>query len=112
MGVRGYREGEQYGDHGWRVSMEPRTPAINLGSVDSRYPMLFRGSIFMDYGETYLEDPNGRKGRTSLWGTGLGATLNIGYGLDLRTSIAWALESTSRVAAGTRFIYFSLSGQF
>ena len=36
-GVRGYTDGEAYGDTGWRLSIEPQTPLINIGMVNSLY---------------------------------------------------------------------------
>ncbi len=32
--VRGYQDGEVYGDAGWRISIEPQTPMIQFGTVD------------------------------------------------------------------------------
>ena len=33
-GVRGYQQGEIYGDTGWRFQFEPHTPQFELGRVD------------------------------------------------------------------------------
>src|SRR5262249_7456373 len=65
--VRGYHEGEVFGDNGWHVSLEQKTPAHVIGFVH-RLPLAVRGSLFMDYAETFLIDPLGRDARTPLWG--------------------------------------------
>ena len=55
-GVRGYAEGQAYGDTGWRVSVEPRTPLINIGMVDDDIPFWIRSSVFVDYGQDSVLD--------------------------------------------------------
>src|SRR5262249_21785014 len=47
--VRGYHEGEVFGDDGWRASIEQKTPGFLVGFVGRNLPVTFRGSIFMDY---------------------------------------------------------------
>jgi hemolysin activation/secretion protein len=112
-GVRGYREGEEYGDNGWRVLFEPRTPLINLGMVDQVLPMWVRSSIFVDYGERYLlESAAGRKPTVRMWGTGFGLTANIGSRYDLRFTAAWPLLDTPLSRAGQPRFYFSIGAQF
>src|SRR6185369_12146835 len=55
--IRGYREGEVFGDTGWRANFELKTPPRVIGLVHAGQRMTVRGSIYMDYGETYLLDP-------------------------------------------------------
>ena len=48
-GVRGYLNGEAYGDTGWRISIEPRTPQVNIGMAGNEgdeVPFWLRGSVF------------------------------------------------------------------
>ena len=77
-GVRGYQDGEAYGDTGWRVSIEPQTPLINIGMVGNEgheEPCWVRGSVFLDYGEIYLLEPTSRPAAASqrdILGRGLG----------------------------------------
>jgi len=47
--VRGYREGEVFGDDGWRASIEQKTPAYIIGPLGGHQRLAVRGSIFMDY---------------------------------------------------------------
>ena len=112
-GVRGYIDGEAYGDSGWRVQVEPRTPLVNLGMVDGTVPFWLRGSVFMDYGEVYLNvDSPGDSSSRQFWGVGLGVTATIGDHVDARLSIAWPLLDGPQRRAGDAHIYFALGAQF
>ena len=75
-GVRGYTDGEAYGDEGWRVMIEPQLPPLDIGmfgNEGSEEPCWLRGSVFMDYGETYLLDPpSGGSGPPEILGRWLG----------------------------------------
>jgi len=67
----------------------------------------------MDYGETYLLDPQpGGSGRQKFWGVGWAATVNIGSHMDGRVSIAWPLTTTAMTRAGDPHLYFGVGGQF
>jgi hemolysin activation/secretion protein/AraC-like DNA-binding protein len=115
-GVRGYLNGEAYGDDGWRVTIEPRTPQVSIGMVGNEgheMPFWVRGSVFMDYGEIYDIDayPSGVKS-LSYWGTGFGVTANIGNHLDARLMVAWPLISQNLASAGTTQVYFAVGAQF
>src|SRR5262249_49759746 len=70
--VRGYHEGEVFGDNGWHISLEQKTPPHVIGLVSKANPLTVRGSIFIDYADTYLIDPLGRPGSTDLLGVGIG----------------------------------------
>ena len=114
-GVRGYPDGQAYGDKGWRAQIEPRTPLIGIGMVDDTIPFWVRGSVFVGYGETYFCDPSGSSsssGSQKFWGTGFAVTVTIGEHLDGRLTIAWPLLDASGVDAGTMHIYFSIGAQF
>ena len=57
-GVRGYREGEVYGDTGWRSLLDLHAPAIQTGSLPTGQgliPVNLRPSLFMDYGDSWQD---------------------------------------------------------
>jgi hemolysin activation/secretion protein len=111
-GVRGYREGEVFADTGWRVTSELKTPPHVVGTVYGRNPLVVRGSIFMDYAEGYLLDPNGRNDRIPLWGTGFGGVATIGPHWEGRLLFSWPLSATATTEAGQPRFDFGLSFQF
>jgi hemolysin activation/secretion protein len=117
-GVRGYQEGEAYGDNGWRVMFDVNAPPVQVGEFPvsgdgGDVPAYLRCSWFMDYGETYLID---RPAPLSLsyneWGTGLGFYLTAGEHFDARLTLAWALHDTPATYAGEARAYFSVGLQF
>ncbi|HEY6169550.1 MAG TPA: helix-turn-helix domain-containing protein, partial [Verrucomicrobiae bacterium] len=78
-GVRGYLEGEEYGDTGWRVLNELRSPLVNIGYVDGDLATYVRAVAFTDYGERYLLDAApGRAPALNMWGAGVGLSMTIG----------------------------------
>ena len=100
-GVRGYREGEVYGDSGWRGLLDLRAPAVNVGyfpTATGEVPAMLRCSCFMDYGQAYFVDRPGQP-TVSEWGTGLGFFLTAGEHFDVRLTIAWALIGASPAAS-------------
>ena len=106
-------DGEEYGDEGWFVSFEPRTPQFNLGMVDGTLPMWVRASAFMDYGQRYLiQDVSYVQQTRAEWGAGVAVSANIGNRYDLRTALAWALLDGNVTKAGDFRIFFSISAQF
>ena len=111
-GPRGYREGEEYGDTGWKVTAEPHTPLLDIGLVDGVAPMRVRASVFTDYGERYLLDPGSRKRSLALWGAGLGLAGTIGETIDFRIAIAWPLLTTASISRRSPHIYFGVGAQF
>lgn len=123
-GVRGYREGEVYGDSGWRGLLDLRAPAFNIGyfpTATGEIPALLRCSIFTDYGQVYFLD---RAGQPSVneWGAGLGFFLTVGEHFDARLTLAWALLGDSpkagattvatQTVAGNAQAYFNVGYQF
>ncbi|HWV99981.1 MAG TPA: POTRA domain-containing protein [Candidatus Acidoferrum sp.] len=110
--VRGYQEGEVFGDTGWHVSLEQKTPAHIVGFAYSKTPLILRGSIYMDYAETYLLDPNGAKGRVSLWGTGVGGIFSLGSHWEARFLFSVPLLKAGTTDALQPRFNFSLLGQF
>jgi hemolysin activation/secretion protein len=110
--VRGYHEGEVFGDSGWWVGIEQKTPPKVLGLVYRNHPLTVRASAYMEYGEVYLLDPQGRQGRTPLWGTGFGGIASIGATWEARLLVSWPLLSAGTVEEGQPRFNFSLSAQF
>ena len=113
-GVRGYQNGENYGDTGWRVSFEPRTPMINIGMVDGDIPFWLRASVFMDYGQTYLLQQVTPTSRTaeSFWGYGGSLVANIGSHMDGRLTVAFPILSSPLTPAESVQVYFGVGAQF
>ena len=116
-GVRGYQDGQAYGDTGWRGSIEPQTPLFNLGMIgpsDGHQATCWvRGLAFLDYGQIYdLEKPPpGASASQSFCGTGLGLTANLGSHLDGRFTVAWPLISHPGESDSVH-IYFGMGAQF
>jgi hemolysin activation/secretion protein len=111
-GVRGYREGEVFGDTGWRVTSELKTPPHVVGTVYRKTPLVVRGSIFMDYAEVYYLDPIHNPDRIPLWGTGFGGVATIGAHWEARMLFSWPLLSTTTTEAGQPRFDFGLNFQF
>jgi hemolysin activation/secretion protein len=113
-GVRGYREGEVFGDSGWRLTSEAKVPSYRVGFAGqgTSRPLIVRASFFMDYADTYLADPEGRKAHTPLWGTGLAGAASLGPHFNGMLSFAWPLLNTPTSEAYHVRIAFSLSAQF
>jgi hemolysin activation/secretion protein len=127
-GVRGYQEGEQYGDTGWRTQFDLRAPPINVGYFPTEQgdvPANLRVSWFMDYGQANLFDrPDVTGGQLSQWGTGVGFFLTASEHFTARLTVAWALLDTAegnalktsappvQTSAGSCQAYFSVGLQF
>jgi hemolysin activation/secretion protein len=110
--VRGYQEGQVFGDTGWWLGIEQKTPPQVLGLVYRNHPLTVRASIYMEYGEIYLLDPQGRQDRTPLWGTGFGGVASIGATWEARLLVSWPLLTAGTAEAGQPRFNFSLSAQF
>ena len=110
--VRGYHEGEVFGDTGWHASIEQKTPPHVVGFVAGKLPVVVRGSIYMDYAETYLLDPQGRPGSTPLWGTGIGMVASIGAHWETRFLFSVPLLDAGTISAYQPFFNFALTAQF
>jgi hemolysin activation/secretion protein len=110
--VRGYHEGQVFGDTGWHVSLEQQTPPHLVGMVGNGIPLLLRGTVYMDYAETYLLDPLGGSDSTALWGTGLGGVASIGSHWEARFLFSVPLLKTSTSEAYQPFFNFGLNAQF
>lgn len=115
-GVRGYQEGENYGDTGWRALFDLRAPPINVGYFPTQsgdVPADLRCSWFMDVGQTFLMDrPAPADLSTTQWGTGVGFFLTAGSHVSARLALAWALHDTPTTPAGSAQAYFNIGVQF
>jgi hemolysin activation/secretion protein/AraC-like DNA-binding protein len=131
-GVRGYMNGNAYGDTGWRVMLEPRTPQVNIGMADGTAPFWMRASVFMDYGQvsvlngyfarkTSMEGPvigtiPGNPSTLDFWGTGWSLIGNIGNHLDARFTMSFPLINTGGKSGWSPLrdmqIYFAVGAQF
>jgi hemolysin activation/secretion protein len=119
-GVRGYQQGEIYGDDGWRAMFDLRAPPVDIGNFPTQsgyVPAQLRCSWFMDYGQAVLIDRPITAHILSdftytQWGTGLGFLLTIGEHFDARLTLAWALLNTPTTGAGSAQAYFSVGAQF
>jgi hemolysin activation/secretion protein len=113
-GVRGYREGEVFGDSGWRVTSEVKLPGYRVGYAGqgTGRPLIVRASFFMDYADTYLNDPQGRRPDTPLWGTGFAGAASLGPHFNGMLMLAWPLLNTPSTEAYHVRVAFALSAQF
>ncbi|HVV73347.1 MAG TPA: POTRA domain-containing protein, partial [Verrucomicrobiae bacterium] len=109
--VRGYREGEVFGDTGWHIGFEQKTPPQVIGLAYGKTPLVLRGAAYMDYAEAYLLDPRGR-GRVSLWGAGVGGVLSLGAHWEARFLFSVPLLNAGTTDAYQPRFNFSLIGQF
>lgn len=112
--VRGYYEGDEYGDCGWSGSLELRSPYFQtqVAGISRSFPTWLRASVFTDGGQRFLLEPNSAAATASLWSTGLGLSANINNHLDARLVIAWPLLTSANTLSGTTHAYFTIGGQF
>jgi hemolysin activation/secretion protein len=110
--VRGYHEGEVFGDGGVFTSLEQKTPVAVLGMVHGNLPLGVRASIYTDFGTAFLLDPHGRPGNTPLWGTGAGAAITVGPNWEARLLFSVPLLSAGTVRAYQPLFNFALDAQF
>ncbi len=111
-GVRGYRDGTEYGDRGWRSQLDLRTPFVNAGLIFDEFPMIVRAYTFADYGERYLIDPGPRKNSVAMLGVGGGIDITIGEHFDLHAVLGVPLLDTPARDSGHVRVAFSLGTQF
>jgi hemolysin activation/secretion protein len=110
--VRGYREGEVFGDAGWRLNLDLKLPPHVVGIVYRKEALTIRPSVYMDYGRAYLLDPQGRDAHTSLWGAGFGAVATVGPHWEARVLFSWPLIETLLERVGQPRFNFALTAEF
>jgi len=113
--VRGYYEGDEYGDCGWTGSAEVRSPYFQtqVAGLSRPVPAWLRASIFTDVGQRFLLEPSGGADSSLwLWGAGFGLSANIDNHWDARLSIAWPLLPTPNTAREDLRANVSIGGQF
>ncbi len=111
-GPRGYIEGERFGDHGLRATVEPRLPTLDIGMVDGTMPMKVRLSIFSDFAISELIESGGRRQTVHLWSSGIAVGASIGSRLDFRATLGWPLLDGPLSKAAEPRVYFGLAAQF
>ena len=110
--VRGYQEGEVFGDTGWHVTLEQQTPPHVVGMIRGHIPVVIRGSIYTDYADVYLLDPQGRKDDVALWGVGCGCVASFGSFWQTRMLFSVPMLSTTTTTAYHPYFNFALTAQF
>jgi len=113
--VRGYFDGDEYGDHGWFGSIEARTPFIT-GDVpvwSGKSPVWLRGSVFVDGGQRfYIDGAAVAESQRTLWGAGFGLSANINNRVDAKLTVAWPFADSNNTEAGSPRANFSIGAQF
>ncbi|HVV72481.1 MAG TPA: ShlB/FhaC/HecB family hemolysin secretion/activation protein, partial [Verrucomicrobiae bacterium] len=113
--VRGYFEGDEYGDAGWSGSIELRSPFVltRVPGWAGDWPVWVRGAAFVDGGQRFLfQAPTGIPATRALLGTGFGLSVNINNHVDMRITVGWPIRDSANTHAGDPHAYFSLGGQF
>ena len=110
--VRGYQEGQVFGDNGWRATLEQQSPPHLVGTFSGIAPLTIRGSVYTDYARVYLIDPQGRPDSTPLWSAGLGGMAAIGSHWEARLLLSVPLLPTAGIRVYQPFLNFGLTAQF
>ena len=114
--IRGYHEGDAFGDSGWSVGIEPHTPDYKVASVGSEgnvIPWTVRFSTFMDFGQEYLNNASpGIKSYYNLAGAGAAVSMNVGDHFSAKVNVGVPMENTQQTKAGSTRVGFSISAQF
>jgi hemolysin activation/secretion protein len=110
--VRGYHEGEVFGDRGWQATLEQKTPAHITGYAWGRTPLTIRGSVYVGYGQAYLIDPQGRRSPENLFGTGFGGAATLGDHWEAKFLWSFPLLNAGSTEAYQPRFDFGLSAQF
>jgi hypothetical protein len=112
-GVRGYREGETYGDTGWHGQLDARAPPINIGYFPYQHtqvPAEVRAAWFMDVGQAWVKESS--FSAFNEWGTGPTVYLTASRRFEARLTLGWALRDGVLTHAGGLNGYFNVGVQF
>jgi len=113
--VRGYYEGEDFGDHGWVAGLDLLSPQFRFqfSTLSEPVPSWIRAFAFIDGGQRFLSAaPAGSAASQTLWSVGAGLSANVNNLLDLRVTLGIPLaDSNNREALSPR-ANVSLGGQF
>jgi hemolysin activation/secretion protein len=110
--VRGYPEGDVFGDDGWHLSLEQQTPPWVVGMIRDNTPLTLQASIYTDCADAILIDPQGGPPHQRLWGTGMGFTATAGSHWQARFLFSFPLRSTFDTQAYQPRFDFTLTAQF
>ncbi len=112
--VRGYQEGEVYGDDGFYAQFEIKAPPFSRReTLDGRAVGVGTTvSFFTDYGRVFLKEPRGRESSSDLWGAGLAGSAFFGKHFESRFVLGWSLIDSNTRASGVLLFSFSLGTQF
>jgi hemolysin activation/secretion protein len=113
--VRGYFEGEDFGDHGWIAGLDLLTPQykFQFSALSEPVPSWIRGFTFFDAGQRFLSDaPAGSPASQTLWSVGVGLSANVNNLLDLRVTLGIPLADSNNREAYSPRANVSLGGQF
>lgn len=110
--VRGYHEGEEFGDTGYHMTVEQQTPPHVVGIAYDNTALTIRGTVYMDYARVYTLNPSISPGGISLWGTGVGGVLSLGSHWEARFLFSVPLLGTTTTEAYNPFFNFDLTAQF
>ncbi len=110
--VRGYLEGEQYGDSGWLAKIELRSRPLGFGNVFKNTPLSMVTVLFADYGQSFYAEPQGRDASTELYSVGGGFNFNLGSYGDCRLIGGVPLADGPYSRYGEWRLLFSLGAQF
>ncbi|HUA68204.1 MAG TPA: POTRA domain-containing protein [Candidatus Saccharimonadales bacterium] len=110
--VRGYHEGEIFGDTGWHVSLEEDTPPHIVGVVGNGQPLTIQGIFYTDGADAYLLDPQGGPASTRLWSAGFGLDASVGTHWQAQFLFSLPLVSTALVSKYDPYFNFAITAQF
>jgi hemolysin activation/secretion protein len=113
--IRGYFEGDEYGDAGYAGTIEVRTPylAPHVPIWSGLVPAWLRGIAFIDGGQRFLIDESAtQQPERSLLGVGFGLSANVNNRFDMRLTLGWPLMDSLNTPTREPRAYFSFGGQF
>ena len=111
--VRGYHEGEVFGDEGWHVGLQQDTAPLVVGDVYDGVPLTLRGTVYWDYARVYsINAPAGSPSSTPLSGVGFGVNATVGPTWQAQFLFSWPLLNAGTIQAYHPFFDFDLTAQF